>query len=316
MLSTENTFYAMSTLAKHAFPCVSPTTWRDDPVEATQHACVSLGLFAPTDALQNAILNSILLSGRWALSAFPVFQLTHRLAATLMATTISEDALEGVRSPFYAVTVKLPPDLIYIADKDERPESAILLTFSSYPIKGETRWSYCLSTNPVPIEAPEDRARKDGLSVWAFHIPQSEILNNDLPRTWNTLPRSSMDDRADALARRLMLGLCLWCSDPKNLGEPQRPSKSASRQRGRQPGELPDFKTWFLGKDISLDARVIEAVRGFSREGGSSPKVQSLVSGHWKQQAHGPGRTERKLIHVEPYWRGPLDAPIVSHGGR
>ncbi len=142
---------------------------------------------------------------------------------------------------------------------------------------------------------------KDGLSCWAFHVNQSKLLADDLPRTWDALPRTSMDTRADALARR--------------LGEPVQ-SKRHSSARGRTADTLPDFKTWYLGREIKVDQNVIEAVRSFSREGGSSPKVQCLVSGHWKRQQHGPGRSLRKLIHVEPYWRGPLDAPVISHGGR
>lgn len=41
-------------------------------------------------------------------------------------------------------------------------------------------------------------------------------------------------------------------------------------------------------------------------------KTRSLVSGHWKEQAHGPQRSLRKLIHVEPYFRGPEMADLVD----
>ncbi len=37
-----------------------------------------------------------------------------------------------------------------------------------------------------------------------------------------------------------------------------------------------------------------------------------LVAGHWKQQAHGPGYSLRKAIHVEPYYRGPDMAELVN----
>jgi hypothetical protein len=33
------------------------------------------------------------------------------------------------------------------------------------------------------------------------------------------------------------------------------------------------------------------------------------VAGHWKFQPHGPERSLRKQIFVEPYWKGPLDGP-------
>lgn len=57
-------------------------------------------------------------------------------------------------------------------------------------------------------------------------------------------------------------------------------------------------------------------VRPLGRPGGqsSAPRidVRLLVRGHWKNQAHGPGMTLRKLIHVEPYWRGPEMAELVD----
>lgn len=35
-----------------------------------------------------------------------------------------------------------------------------------------------------------------------------------------------------------------------------------------------------------------------------------LVRGHPRWQACGPGRSERKLIFIQPFWKGPEDAPI------
>lgn len=36
------------------------------------------------------------------------------------------------------------------------------------------------------------------------------------------------------------------------------------------------------------------------------------VRGHWRNQAHGPGRSERKLIFIEPHWRGPDMAAAIQ----
>ncbi|MBF0306746.1 MAG: hypothetical protein HQL41_13970 [Alphaproteobacteria bacterium] len=57
-------------------------------------------------------------------------------------------------------------------------------------------------------------------------------------------------------------------------------------------------------------------VRPLGSPAGQSSKsrveVRLLVRGHWKSQVHGPGMTLRKLIHVEPYWRGPEMAELVD----
>lgn len=35
------------------------------------------------------------------------------------------------------------------------------------------------------------------------------------------------------------------------------------------------------------------------------------VRGHWRNQPHGPARTLRKLTWIQPYWKGPEDAPVA-----
>ncbi|MCV9964299.1 hypothetical protein OIU34_20645 [Pararhizobium sp. BT-229] len=40
------------------------------------------------------------------------------------------------------------------------------------------------------------------------------------------------------------------------------------------------------------------------------------VRGHWKSQTHGPSGSLRKIIHVEPYWRGKDTAEIVERAYR
>lgn len=38
---------------------------------------------------------------------------------------------------------------------------------------------------------------------------------------------------------------------------------------------------------------------------------QSCVRGHYKRQVIGVGRSGRKVIWIEPYWRGPEGAPLL-----
>jgi hypothetical protein len=65
-----------------------------------------------------------------------------------------------------------------------------------------------------------------------------------------------------------------------------------------------------LLREVKIDCRAAIAsyIAGQRR---ASPSVQTLVRGHFKRAAHGPGRTERRWVQVEPYWRGPEDAPIA-----
>lgn len=51
----------------------------------------------------------------------------------------------------------------------------------------------------------------------------------------------------------------------------------------------------------------------FAKRGEGDPLlVRTLVTGHWRNQPHGAGKTQRRLQWIEPFWRGPEDAPIST----
>lgn len=37
-----------------------------------------------------------------------------------------------------------------------------------------------------------------------------------------------------------------------------------------------------------------------------------IVRGHWRQQAYGPGRSERRNIYIAPHVKGPEGAPMIE----
>lgn len=76
----------------------------------------------------------------------------------------------------------------------------------------------------------------------------------------------------------------------KMHGGPKK-ERLKERRRSLDPG----YKI-FLGRDV--------LPLGPAREG-TSPTVRTLVQGHWRNQACGPKFSERKLIWIEPFWRGP-----------
>jgi hypothetical protein len=85
----------------------------------------------------------------------------------------------------------------------------------------------------------------------------------------------------------------------------ERPPRGGKIKRGR-----PTAWVFQMTDDVNVDCR--EWVTSFMRGNkGTRPSLQTLVRGHHKRQAHGPSNTLRKWITVEPYWRGPDDAPIA-----
>lgn len=66
-----------------------------------------------------------------------------------------------------------------------------------------------------------------------------------------------------------------------------------------------------LGKNYSIK-RWDHADRAAGEATGRHITVRTLVSGHWRNQPCGIGHLERKVIWIEPFWRGPEAAPLTE----
>mgnify|MGYP001548901604 CR=1 FL=1 len=87
------------------------------------------------------------------------------------------------------------------------------------------------------------------------------------------------------------------------------PSAKANKKRGRKyyPGV-----EYIIGptRKIHLGEYEPQERSGGERQGWTL-STRTLVKGFWRHQAHGPQHSLRKVIWVQPYWRGPDDAPPI-----
>lgn len=65
-----------------------------------------------------------------------------------------------------------------------------------------------------------------------------------------------------------------------------------------------------LGKDIILDRMAPLQIEAENTPSDRKVRVRHWVIGHWRQQAYGPQRKDRKLVWIRPFLRGPTDAPF------
>lgn len=63
---------------------------------------------------------------------------------------------------------------------------------------------------------------------------------------------------------------------------------------------------------ITLRSPESETESGASQGAGTRPQVRFLVRGHWRNQAHGPNRADRKIIWIVPFYKGPDIAEQVN----
>ncbi len=76
---------------------------------------------------------------------------------------------------------------------------------------------------------------------------------------------------------------------------------------------LEDDKVFLVGTDIEVDLEMKEIIQ---TEGTGSYRLtyRTLVRGHWRNQAHGPGWTLRRRKWIEPFVRGQeLPTKVVGH---
>jgi hypothetical protein len=134
---------------------------------------------------------------------------------------------------------------------------------------------------------------------------------------------------ADAMCRamqRLAVNLILYLQLPtadvhlENLEEierlrvskvPSSPSlRKAHKDRLRRAESA---RVWSVGSKIVVDKRLREAVAAGNVLANGCIRAPSLVRGHWRNQAHGPGHSLRRLTWIEPHVRG-VDIGTVLSG--
>lgn len=214
----------------------------------------------------------------WAWCGFPRITMSHKHAALLMCTDVPVDLVPEIPMPWTAFLLDVPSGLIM----PERPAG----------------------------EAP---GRVDHMLLWrSAGIDTDCFMVNGLFgaiegmfRVKRALGPDSKAGRLAKPAARYVLGACIEIDRhrPSGMltGGGHHPKLNARNE--------PVTRTYALRRDVKIDCR--SAVLDYLRGTRSSVKIRSMVRGHWKHQPCGPERSERKFIHIEPYWRGPDDAPIA-----
>lgn len=126
----------------------------------------------------------------------------------------------------------------------------------------------------------------------------------------SVLPVTTKDDEVLDAALRLILNLCLYIGAGIEKLVPFKEKAFTKRQK-----RLAKQRTLYqLGTRVTLDSSMAKSAYDFAHKGVSPQwkiSTRFTVRGHWKMQAYGPGRKERRRIFVEPYWKGPTMAEEV-----
>lgn len=260
---------------------------------------------------------------KWARSAFPRVRLSHSYAAMLMATTISPREIGHVEAPWPSFVLEVPEGLLplRLVDGFETHISRIHVNSHLLPTAyADSRWwGLEMAGRAIEIHRggplaeavlPPPKKGSNSLVVAAGERTElADLSVGDYADFWGGYDQGA-EDRVALLAGRLVVGACVLLTERANFVErAARVASPALAREMRRIGHEPETRVYTLGRPVKVDFRpaVAAYLSGFAK----TLSVQSLVGGHHKHQPYGPNGQDRKWIFVEPYWRGPEDAPIL-----
>lgn len=257
---------------------------------------------------------------RWVDSGLPAFDLTHGLMSALLLTDPSDVSCEMIRSPFHTFAIRFPDGFWEMHGNLDGVTSAsigIVHYFEAFTAEPPYTIRPMLSLRIV--------AKNGSTSTWETYEPPrgdgvaAPWLEMDLPVAEDPsgqLVTPNEHDRRIAIAfRRLFVNLCLYVAEN---GRGEQLGRRPQAGRGSSgPSSSPDV--WVLGREVKLDRNLMDAAKAWtdsksprkSAHEGWRLRERFTVRGHWRNQAHGPGRVLRTMKWIAPYWKG--DGPTFQH---
>ena len=242
-------------------------------------------------------------AAEWARIGYPLIQPSHTYGAALMATQVPRDM--DIRPPWSTFMVSVPDGLVHLVNraKEEEPVRFMLCFWQ------HDRWTFvapalsveysrtCLTLDKLSL----DRLEASGGWDWS---PEALAMADRYKLETAPTLIDEQDERAGQCLSRLLLNACIAMSDPTAV-------KQVGKSHQWKPGApLPKSPRVFeLHRPVNIDCR--PTIRRFISTGTRLPSVQWLVRGHWRNQAHGAGHSQRRLTWIEPHWKGAEDAPLA-----
>ena len=249
-------------------------------------------------------LHQAMFCGRWFASGAPRVRLSAAQAASLMLTDLPRDFVDAeLHQPWPAFIVDLPENLVPIGDGSDWAKRVLV-----HRVRMSNRdclWWMMVQGNATGFSVGRrslyDLQNEDELRGEAADDGGVVVVLGCL-RTQTT--RESFA-RFAAVAK-LIAGICYKLQE--------KPPAPIRAQGGgairRRPGGPPQTTEIKLGFPVKVDFSNL--VRGhLLGHVKRLAKVQWLVRGHWRNQVCGPQRAMRRMTWIEPFWKGPIDAPIL-----
>lgn len=242
----------------------------------------------------------------WGLTGYPEFSLTDDFFHAVAATDFGDADEEKTHLPYPSFLIRLPPNELMFGCRAIFMSSFKLKPGDEFPELSMTEGTSVQMLFELPELKIEGTTETQTIeTVWELNDLMKDLKDGSLILGKNVQadPNVEKISEATAIARKVVLNTLLYIN--ANGGMPERGQKKVGPDVPveRDHKELPRFR---VGRPIKLSP----TTRKMLYERNSSASHRELMSrfmvrGHWRNQVHGPGRTLRKRMWIEPYWKGP-----------
>lgn len=246
---------------------------------------------------------------RWAECAFPTVVINQEQIGAYGLADINVKDTENIKYPWPAFIIRIPPGtLLYRGDVAIRIAGLMAkgVDVLGKPVKNpktnDDETAFLGAHFNYELGLGYHFVRVDFQSGISVHL-----ANNNL----HSILFINLEDelgRLMAVAARVYM--CVLCELQTTNDVRRRDVIRKLRVSGVKEKIGVQTEEYTISRPITIN--MIQAAKNYISKGARfSCKSRWMVRGHWRRQAHGPGRKKRKLVFVEPHWKGPECGSIL-----
>lgn len=259
-----------------------------------------------------------------------VYEVSPGLTQQLQDTELRGLNTEDLKLPYPAIYIQLPPageHSLYIAnDKTQPPVEGIYLVEDNERKAGRCWHVMVAGKWPRP---DQKSPLEDVVHFFRILLPEGLTIDQALERSrqdmkgWNLVQPAKFElmDAWEPLFRFAMNVVIyatwgeaeresVWRDkEARHVSERMHKAAKGSTKREKLRQQLRDMDTrvyTYLGRSLRPEPKEAAST-------GKPLEVRVRVQGHWRNQAHGPGHSLRKLIWIKPFWRGSDGLPLSTN---
>ena len=251
-----------------------------------------IGTVFPQAKHSQSIARMLMQYARWGSGGCPTIHMTANQAAALALTSAPKEILAELRLPWRAVRIEIADSPFTSVDGVLNGIVVSENKFSlSLPNRSGHQWSMCAVHQQGELHH-SDFTPAEIFDRFGFQETQET--------SGVVVAMEDGDEAALALCSQAVVSLCVALDE-------RAPAQEFRLEKLTKPTMTPR-RQWRLRGNAPIGAarHVQEALAS-----GSSRmyRVRWLVRGHWREQAHGQGRVQRRRTWIAPHWKGPTTAP-------